>query len=375
MAWIDPLAHNQWRAGYRDSAGKKLYVKDEHGKTMHYGRKSDARFAGNEAEAKAKRQAPFVASTTKPVKWGEWWNQIGGNRHPDSDYDDREASIVDCHVMPRWGDVELNRISNKTVKEWIKGLSARYSANYVHHIYFVFKGSIQEAVDAELLLATPCTGKMGLPKISKNRIKSYIASADLQRYRDAGLRADYLDWLTFIYETGMRPSEVSGLHARWIDVGRLVVADVLIAHKRVIKSYPKNGEHRIVNLTDEASAILQRHLDAHVLKAGCGLPHLDGSACTSRLVFQSLTGEVIIPKYINTTLRRVAERAGFERKTPYAARRGFGTWAIDGGMASMKVQQQMGHSNQRETEGYVQRSPQERDRLQQARNAVHDREV
>lgn len=376
MGWADPLGKgrsgkNRWRAGYRDSAGNKRYVKDATGKTIRYDRKSDARLAANEAEVKANRQAPSSATTTARITWGEWWERIGGNRHPFSDFDRQEGSLAKSLLIPQWGDTQLNLISNKSIKEWIKSLKLRYSAYYVRLAYGLLRSTMQEAVDAEILTATPCTGNVGLPKVYR-RSKQIMTAGDLRSYGDA-LRPDYLDVIEFSYETGLRPSEVCGLHANRInfDIGWLDIAEVLVAGKRAIRPFPKDKESRPISLTDKAIEILARKLEGRDLKRGCGLPHLDGKECRSELVFRSRTGSVIIPANVNDLLKYVAKRDGFERKTPYAARRAFATWATEGGMDSMAVQKMMGHSTTEQTEDYVQLTSRARARLQEARDKAH----
>jgi integrase len=373
MAWTTKNTKGEFRALYRDPAGKALTVKDSNGDTVYYPGKRAAMAAGRDAESTARRKAPQRTTTGGDIPWGDWWDQIGGNRHKTSDGDANEKIVVEKHIRPTWGTTPLNRITNHDIKEWIKELALKHSPKYVEYIYYILKVSLDLAVDEKygVLDATPCTAKMGLPKIVKKAMP-YITDADIELYRVHGLRKDYLAVLEFAYQSGMRPSEVCGLHTEAInwDTGWCYVANSLVPGMMAIRPFTKNGGTRPAPLIDQALKLVVAALDGRELRNGCGLEHLDGKPCADDLIFRTVRGAPITPRNLAQAMRNVAKKGGFKGKSPYAARRGAATAAIVGGAPQLDVEKGLGHANLDETRGYHQMTPEVRNRLQTARDAA-----
>jgi integrase len=373
MAWPDPLPGGGWRGGYRDSAGAKRYVKDSAGKTVKYGRKSDARSAANEKEVEARRQAASPETViAKSTTWGEWWDQIAPKRRrADTDTDRTERDIVEKYLRPKWGSVPLNRIihagSDETgCQEWVTDvLSPGRAPSYSRRIWGVFSSSISYAVEKKVLTANPCAG-IKLPKLRK-RAKPFMDDAHVESLGEA-LDAQYRDMAEFDRETGLRPGEVCGLHADQLDLdgGWVTATNVYVSRKRVIRPWPKDGDARRVPLTLRAVEIARRQLGGRDLRSGCGMPHSDGSKCRSVLVFLSPTGLPVNPRTFAVALERAADRAEVDHRSPYAARRGFATWAARG-VDAFELAELMGHEDIDQTREYVQQTPEARGRLLAAR--------
>ena len=359
----------KFKGMFRDSGDRLLAVKDANEKVMWYWRKGDAVSAANEAEIKARRAAPTVANTSGSVTYGEWFEQTSdGNRHPHSDGDDDEQRIMRKIVLPKWGETPLNGIGGKAIKAWIKDdLTPKYAPRYVAKIYYAFKVWINLAMDADILTATPCGPRMGLPTIHKQS-RSYFEFGDIEMYRALGFREDYLRVVEFGFETGMRPSEVSGLHVKWVklDSGWLQVADVLVPGKMSIRSWPKTKEPRLVPLTHRARGLVGEGTGDRDLTAGCGLPHFSGATCDGELIFRSKLGEVITARNVSQALRLFQNKHGLPHKSSYSARRAFATWAIENGLDPATVQKIMGHSNLDQTFDYHQITPAAQARLEEA---------
>jgi integrase len=384
MAWPEQLPGGGYRGRYHDSAGRKQSVKDTAGRTVRYDRKSDAKLAAQEVEVKARRQAaPSEVAMSAGITWGSWWDSIRVDRaFEDSDTGTTEGYIVKNHLRPQWGETPLNAIKKKDVQRWIDSgrLKVRrgMSAATVRRVYGVFAASINRAVADDVLTASPCAG-IKLPTVRK-RPKPYMTDEHIDSYRAQpegrdrqALREDYERVIRFALETGLRPGELCGLHADRAELamrsGWLDVADVFVSEKRVIRPWPKDKDSRPVPLTTRAVEILRAALDGRDLKVGCGFPHTDGTACASELVFRTVRGGPVTPKTLEQQLRRAAKAVGAERRSPYAARRGFGTWAAQG-IDAFTLQKIMGHSDMEETEGYVQLTEAARGKLLAARGEV-----
>src|SRR5690242_12739135 len=109
MASTEKLPSGRWRGVYRDSSSRKQH-------TIPFDRKSDAREAAVDAEAKARRQSAAKAGTVSAgITWGEWWSIVSADRVFESDAGRTEEQLVRGYVQPRWDDVPLNKIEQRDI--------------------------------------------------------------------------------------------------------------------------------------------------------------------------------------------------------------------------------------------------------------------
>jgi integrase len=360
VASAEKLPSGRWRGVYRDASGKKC-----HTKAPHYARKRDAKDAANEEEVKARRQAARHTGTLSPrTLWGAWWDTIQPQREQElaGDGPQVEKYRVESVIRPRWGETPLNRIGNVGVQDWVDDLAKKYSASYTHHLYITFKVSMNKAVASGVLTGSPCVN-IKLPSI----IKKPKAPMEVP---EAGLISQHLpkgadDAIELGMETGLRPSELAGLHANRADLegGWLGVHEVYVRRRKAIKAWPKNEKPRVVALTEKAIEIIKRNLEGRDLNAGCGVPHLDGSECRSVLILLNSRGKVVCPEQLRQRMITACAKAGVSRKSPYATRRGYATRLAEGGLDPFEASRQMGHASLEQTMDYVWQTSRTRGRI------------
>lgn len=300
------------------------------------------------------------------ITWGSWWDLIAEKRtFYDTDTARTESAVVEKHIRPHWGNVPLNQIKRKSIRDWIETqlqVRAGMSPAYVHKIYGVFAISIKRAVTDEVLDASPCVDIV-LPKVPK-RPKPYMSTGSADAIGEM-LRADYADALEFGLETGLRPGELCGLHADRLELDRgwMLVAEVLVERRVMIRPFPKDKDTRMVPLTDRAIEIARRRLDGRDQFAGCGVPHTDGSRCGGVLVFLTLRGNVMRPDTFRLNMKRAAEKARVAVRSPYSIRRGWATRAAEGGLDAFQIAEILGHATLEQAQEYVQQTPMARMKL------------
>lgn len=365
MAWVERLPSGKWRGGWRDPAGRKQYTRRPEFPEHPYARKRDALEAAQEAEVQARRQAAAQKGTVSAsVTFGEWWDQTATWRD-DTDSSTTARSIAKLYLKPKWKTTPLNEISQRDLKAWVADLLGRgLEPSYVRRIYGELRHSLNLALDAGVLTASPCVG-VKIPR-ARRKAKTFADEDFLAAIHDH-LPEHYRDINTVGLETGLRPGELGGLHADQLDLdgGWLTVSRVLVGRSNIIRGFPKDDDEREVPLTEEAIAVLRRLLAGRDLKAGCGVPHAKGE-CRSPLVFLSGRGTPVRDNAWWTAMRRASTAAGVESMGPYAVRRGFATRAARGGMDAFELAAIMGHADVRQTQEYVQQSPAARDRLRAA---------
>src|SRR5690606_39885120 len=102
----------------------------------------------------------------------------------------------------------------------------------------------------------------------------------------------HADALLFLLETGLRPGALAGLHVNRVDVdeGWLMVAEVYVDRRNIIRPIPKDGDVRTVPLTSRAISIARRQLERRTRLEGCGIQHSDGAECRQELMFRNKRG-------------------------------------------------------------------------------------
>lgn len=368
MAWAEKLPSGKYRGCWRRPDGKQDHTRRATHPEHPYSRKRDALEAAQEEEVKARRQAAATkGKVSASITWGEWWDLLAPD-YPDSDTGSVVASIVRTHVRPRWGEEPLNKIHQVDVKAWVADLLPGRKPAYVQKIYGVFRLSINQAVEKRVLGTSPCVG-IKVPKAPK-RAKPYTDTEYLAAI-SPHLPAGHRDLLQLGLETGLRPSELGGLHADMVDLdsGWLYVSKVLVEYRKTIRHYPKDLDDRRVPLSDKAIEIIRRNLADRDLTGGCGLVHASQKKpCASPLVFRNSRGGVITPNTLLKAVRYAVEKAKIEYRGrgPYSVRRGFGTRAARGGIDAFELAEIMGHADVRQTQEYVQETPAARERLRAA---------
>lgn len=359
MASTEKLPSGRYRARYIDADGKKRWLPGT------FARKSDAKDAAIDEQARAKRRAAAEKGTLSArTSWGDWWDTLNKDRVFTSDRGIREAGYVTNHVRPEWGDVPLNGIKRGEVQAWVDELCRRgYAANTVRNIYAPLQWSVNRALqwNPPILDASPLV-KIKLPRRPK-RAKKYVEPGEPATL--ASMNKVFIDAADFILEVGCRPSEMAGLHADHVDLtgGWAIIEHVYVQRLRKLRPEPKDEDARKVPLSSRAIEIVKGCLEGRDLTEGCGIEHTDGSTCSSSLVFRNVRGGVLHPDLLSKRMREAAKATGVPAKSGYALRRGFATRAIAGGADVFSVQRVMGHADLEELAGYVQETPQARARM------------
>lgn len=356
MAWAEKLPSGRYRGRYRDADGQQQTVLDGR---RGFGRKRDAVAAANDAEVKAQRRAAESRKPAGKITFREWWDRIKDERdNPVTGTFLVEESMMRLHVLPWWGDEPLNRIKRKDVQRWVnhpRGLKVRpgMSAAYARRVYHLFSATLRAAVEDEVLDATPCV-RVDLPHVPRRRQPHHTTDSIAKI-----TRPDYRAAAEFIYETGLRPGELCGLHVDYVDrrTGWLRVWLVYVGRRRIIRPMPKDDDERFVPLTPRALEIIGEQVDGRDLHGGCAVPHAGGEGCKSALVFLTRDGAPMRPHNLYRHLARL-DLPGL-----YAGRRGWVTRAADGGASPFDIAAAAGHADVKTTQGYWQQTPAARGRM------------
>lgn len=193
-------------------------------------------------------------------------------------------------------------------------------------------------LDEEVIGADP-TDRLATPKVWR-RLPDTLSVEEVLALLQAVDASKPLYWrdraiLEFLYATGVRVSEVTGLG----------LTDLAL-EEGLCRVFGKGGKERIVPVGRPAREAVARYL--RELR-----PDLERGRGKGRL-FLSVRGNPLSRMSVWSVVRHAAERAGIRKKvSPHTLRHSFATHLLEGGADLAAVQELLGHSDISTTQIYT----------------------
>jgi len=259
--------------------------------------------------------------------WAERWISSKVNLAPKTL--DRYEGILRAHIEPRWGKVQLAKVTHAEVQRWIAGIDAAPAT--VKKVHRVMSMLMAYAVADDRLARNPAD-KISLPRVRQAE-KRFLTHQQVHDLAEA-VGPEYRLMVLFLAYTGLRWGEMAALRVRRLDFlrRRALVAESVTPVKGVMTFGPTKGhERREVPL----SRFLLEDLSQHVA----------GKAPTE-LVFTGMRGAALrYPVFQRGALNQACERLGIPRLTPHELRHTAASLAIASGADIKVVQQMLGHKS------------------------------
>ena len=247
---------------------------------------------------------------------------------------------------------DITQITHHHIRSWLaqqkgEGQTAKTLNRKISTLRAFYKYSLQTGV-----LTTNPMLKVTAPKTEK-RLPQFVAEEDMQKLFQNIMFPD--DWqgrtdkvlLQLLYSTGMRLSEVIGLHILSFDPGAATL--------RVLG---KGGKERLLPL----SAVLVQKLNAYIQERE-SLPAVSGHL----LVTQK--GEALRPRAVYDTVKKyLSQVTTISKRSPHVLRHSFATHLTNAGADLNAVKELLGHSSLAATQVYTHNSI---DRLKQVHSQAH----
>src|SRR5215218_3618570 len=324
MASIARRPDGKYRPRYRDEHGK------EHAR--HFKRKVDAQRWLDEVTA-AVQTGTYVDPKRARTTVGELahvWLAGKINLKPTSRA--RYADVLKTHVLPRWGNVALIRVTHGEVQAWLSELSDQGLAGAsVRKAQGVLSGILGLAVRDRRLAVNPALG-VALPPMQEKR-RRYLTAEQLEALADAA-GPGRVAVLVLGY-CGLRWSELAALRVRNFDLlrRRVLIEEAVteVDGKTLAWGTPKTHARRSVPLprflVDElARTVVTRPAD--------------------ELAFPSPKGAVLRNRNARAAWYDAAARAiGEPGLTPHELRHTAASLAIKAGANVKAVQRMLGHAS------------------------------
>jgi len=220
MASITKRPDGQWRARYRDAAGK------EHAK--HFARKVDGQRWLDEVTASVVT-GQYVDPRAGKVtfrEYAELWRAAQVHRPTTQAHTE---TMLRRHAYPVLGDRPLASILPSDVQAWVKrmlaGVDGRagLSPSTVGVVHGIVSGIFRAAVRDRRVVANPCTGTK-LPKVHRTKVQP--PTTEEVRQLEAAMVPRWKALVTLSAGTGMRHGECLGLTVDRVDfLRRQLVVD------------------------------------------------------------------------------------------------------------------------------------------------------
>lgn len=308
------------------------------------------------------------------VTWGRWFEEWYETRSLAYSTLQSYRSTADCHLMGKWRDVRLIDIDPMEISRWIKEMQKPKNEGKPTSVWTIraalmlFKTSLNAAVFAKRIGVSPAA-HTPYPDIPK-AMERFLTPDEIEAiaFHMDGLNSVIM-WT--LVQTGMRPSELAGLH--WprlnLERGTVLLVEKFDQKAGLIDPLPKDNEERSVPLPEDLVMMLRRYRDhsAPARNTTCGIRHTAGR-CVGDLVFR---GTRLAPIRSNEwgkgPWKRALAASGFEgHARPYDLRHTYASWLLQQGVHLAELARMMGHSDWEVTKKYAFLSEQGYDTVRQA---------
>ncbi|MDP9232975.1 MAG: site-specific integrase [Actinomycetota bacterium] len=249
---------------------------------------------------------------------------------------DRDASHIENHLKPRWGNYEIADITIEEVEDWVLALDESYARKTVLDIYGIFRRSMDYAVERRYLSHLPYPRSINLAR-DRGRAKqpAYIENeADLWRLADS-IVPHWRAWVLTAGYLGLRPGECHGITRTNLDLqeGWLTVAGAVKEHGTGRPYYEAVTKDQRVWMKPLPAFLIEVLSD-----------HVESYPFHSEFVFTTPKGLLIRKRNFYRRWYEALERARLPRMTPHSLRHTCSS-LLDGKGVSVKERMDyVGHS-------------------------------
>jgi integrase len=340
MSHIQKLGPHRWQARWRDPSNRE--------RSKVFAKKSAAEQHLTEIGHKINTGSYVDASAGKVLigRLAEEW--FAAKVDVKATTKARIRSLLDVHVLPRWGTTPVGKVTRGGVQGWIGDLvESGQSPASVKKIHGVLSGVLTVAVKDRYVNGNPCDG-VNLPRVlaAKRRyltalqVEKLAESAATPTGRSRGLRtgATFGQNRLVVYVlayTGLRWGELAALHVSSVDLlrRRITISEAVsdVDGRGLVWSTPKDHESREVGIPSFLVGLLSAHMAGKDRDA------------------------LVFPSHLGGPLKHRAERRawfdgaasaiGVPGLTPHELRHTAASLAVSAGTHVKAVQRMLGHAS------------------------------
>lgn len=256
MGHVTPTPAGNWRANWRDPAGKQK------AKTFKTKKAANAYLAEVET---SRNRGTYIDPHAGRIKFGRIAEKWSEDRPVGARSSERTRSVLRTHVMPMWQDWPVNEIDHMSAQAWANELAKRLAPATVSKVFGTFALVMRFAVLARLVAVDPTEG-VKLPTVRDRDHDLVTVSEEIFVARLLpALPVEHRALVAAAAGAGLRWGEAAG--APWAAFD--LCADVVDVHQVaeetstgvVLRPYPKTrAGRRRVPMAPFLVAELRAHL-------------------------------------------------------------------------------------------------------------------
>ena len=261
---------------------------------------------------------------------------------------DRYGGIVQNHLIPALGHLELKRLSPAHVQSLQNGLlKDGMDPKGVNLVRTVLSGAMKHALSLEMLVRNPVPAAKAAPdpnrEVQPPPVEAVIRMLKLAD--EEGQEYWLHPALRLLVYTGIRRGELLALRWDAVDFEKSEIRIILSLGRRskgLHLSAPKTVRgNRIVSLDSGTVEVLRRHRELQDLeKATLGDAYTDNG-----IVFANPLGEWLNPMMVTRKIGGLGKRVGHPGATPHNLRHFHCSIVLDQGTNPAVASERLGHSN------------------------------
>ena len=236
------------------------------------------------------------------------------------------------------GEFDLNKVDNKLIRAWVVSLmEGKNSPRTVNRKISTLKSFYKYAMKMNVVDKSPVI-QIPLPKIRK-KLPFFVEENNLNHLLDDGFFSqDFVGIrdkliILLLYGTGIRLSELLGLHDNNIDL-----------HQSLIKVRGKRNKERIIPYPRSLNPIIESYRQVKAekfsLPGGVFILTEKGEPAYEKLIYR------VVTSYLSKV-------TSLEKRSPHILRHSYATHLLNRGADLNAVKELLGHSSLAATEVYT----------------------
>lgn len=182
---------------------------------------------------------------------------------------------IDRHILPAFGSMKIVAVMPIDVRRWVVDLkTGGVSPAVIRQCHTILSAIFTTALNDQLIQLHPCRG-VRLPPVPR-KVRTIITPEEFEEIHRALPNDSVRLFVELDIETGLRWGELIELRPHDFDTrrGTLLISRVAVeiavrfsptGGRYFVKEYPKDREHRRLQLGPAIARALQAHIDSHQL--------------------------------------------------------------------------------------------------------------
>lgn len=256
---------------------------------------------------------------------------------------DSYRSTVERHLVPRLGQIPLNRLQPESIQSYYAVALKTLSARSVHYHHRLLSQSLKYAVRQRVIVFNPCE-LVDPPRAVKAQMRT-LTAAELGHLLNVARDSTYFPVIYMASLTGLRQAELLGLRWRDMDLDLLSISVCQTLYKRrgICEFNEPKSPHsrRRISISPRLALFLKGYKAAKQAQfVALGQPVTDDD-----LVFNTIDGVPMDPGTLSHGFNRITRRAGLQRFRFHDLRHTFASLMLMAGVHPKIVSEALGHAS------------------------------